>query len=189
MHMMQRPVLILNSSFEPLHVSSAKKAMKLLWKNVARIEIAHNVDVRPGWPLPSVVRLLDYRHVPHRITLCTRESILARDNYTCGYCGVKPGDRYGSGVLRVSDLTMDHIVPISKGGKWKYSNLITACKVCNSSKADKSLEDSGMVLRYMPRDDVTIHTSKSMLRRHGGSDPLWKKYLYYESDSKFEHTA
>jgi hypothetical protein len=111
-----------------------------------------------------------------RMQTLTRRNVLLRDRYICQYC-----------VRRFSpgELTLDHVVPRSKGGASSWSNLVACCSPCNRKKADKTLEESGLTLYRRPRP-VTIHTARFLMRSLGVEDPFWRRYLYTESDGAFE---
>ena len=167
------PVLVLNVAYEPSQITTVKNAVKLLVKNAVEITEHKNKYLRPGIPVPSVIRLLRHVYIPHRLQVLTRKNIYLRDKYTCAYC-VK---RFSS-----SDLTLDHIQPQSRGGRGTWSNLTACCKPCNLFKANRTPEEAGMVLskRYKP---VNMHTSRHVIRAMGEDDPLWRKYLYFENTS------
>lgn len=180
-----RPVLVLNASFEPIHIADARRALKLIFKGVAKAEHVHeDFEIRKGLFLPNVVRLLEYRRVPYIQVQAKSKTIHLRDRYTCQYCGRK---------LPSKELTLDHIVPRSHGGKDTWENLVTACQPCNGLKGDRFLHEGirypmefpvpelrgqTMTLQRRPRP-VSIHTSRHMMRIMGGHDPVWREYLYY----------
>lgn len=116
-----------------------------------------------SYPSPVVVRLRRYVPIPYRrsIPLTTR-AVLARDNYTCGYCG---GD---------ADTT-DHIVPRARGGKHDWLNVVAACGPCNRRKGRKSLDEWGKELRVTPK--VPRGTSLWVLAMSGRPDDAWLPYL------------
>lgn len=121
---------------------------------------------------PSVIRLKRYRYIPVRMQILSRKNILARDHYSCQYCDKK---------LPPAELTLDHIHPQSKGGRDTWDNLVACCSPCNKKKADKTPEEAGMMLRRRPRP-ATVHTSRAIMRNMGSEDPIWQKYLFYNSD-------
>lgn len=169
---MQKAVLVLNASFEPISICGARRALALVVKDKAVIQEDHGVEVYQGIMFPSVLRLKEFTYVPARVQILTRKNILIRDRYRCQYCQKS---------LKAADLTLDHIIPKSKGGKDSFENLVACCQGCNRKKADKSLEECGFTLARKPRP-VTIHTSRSILRSLGQEDVLWKKYLYYDNE-------
>ena len=86
---LHRPVLVLNSSYEPINVCAARRALVLVLKGVASTEEHGNLRVhsaRQAVPVPSVIRLLEYRRIPHQTRALSRKNILMRDRYTCQYC-------------------------------------------------------------------------------------------------------
>jgi 5-methylcytosine-specific restriction endonuclease McrA len=88
--------------------------------------------------MPSVIRLNRYVNAPYKGVNLTRQNIFKRDNFECQYCGKK------------RELTIDHVIPRSKGGKDTWLNLVTACKKCNAKKGEQSPEGAGMPLVIKP---------------------------------------
>ncbi|MFQ5575891.1 MAG: HNH endonuclease [Anaerolineae bacterium] len=138
-------MLVLNASFEPLSVVSIRRAIVLLLKEKAEVVEAAEAVLRSEHltlPVPLVIRLVYYVRIPYRASLpVTRRSLLVRDRYTCQYCGAQPGKQ---------DLTVDHILPRSKGGKTTWDNVVAACKRCNSKKGSSTPADAGMKLLTNP---------------------------------------
>ena len=119
-------VLVLNASYEPLNVVTVQRAIILLLKDKAQLVEAAEALWRSehqSVPVPLVIRLLAYVRLPHRWQLpVSRRGVLARDQYTCQYCGAMPGRQ---------SLTIDHLVPRSRGGGRTWLNLVAACAPCN----------------------------------------------------------
>jgi 5-methylcytosine-specific restriction endonuclease McrA len=138
-------------------------------------------EVCRGIMLPSVIRLKEYRYIPVRVQILSRKNILLRDRHICQYCAKK---------FQAGELTLDHIVPKSKGGKDTWANLVACCGPCNKKKADKTLEECGMTLLHKPRP-ASIHTSRFVLKSMGEEDPLWRPYLYFDSagDKRYQHAG
>lgn len=178
MSMMRTPVLLINASYEPIRILVAKRALTMVVKGVAEIELGHDVYVRPGLRMPSVIRLRRYVHVPIRTKILSRKNIYLRDGYRCLYCG----ERFQAG-----ELSWDHVIPRSKGGSSDWDNLVTACKQCNHRKADRTPEEAGMPLlrRPLPR---TLHTSRFVLRSLGSGVPEWNRYMFHDSDGEASFT-
>jgi 5-methylcytosine-specific restriction endonuclease McrA len=170
--MIRRAVLQLNASYEPLRIISAKKALTLITKGVALVEVPTSIQVHQGIFLPSVIRLRNYRHVPIRLQVVSRRNIILRDGSRCQYCG----DRFES-----SELTLDHVIPRSRGGRNEWSNLVAACKKDNHRKADRTPEEAGMKLLRRPLPQ-TIHTPRFLLRSLGLEVNEWGPYLYQDSE-------
>ena len=177
--MINKAVLVLNASFEPVSICRAKNALKLLVKGAAVAEEDYGVEVYPGIPLPCVIRLRSYKRIPIRISILTRANIYARDRYLCQYCGAKEGStRTLSGKPTKVVLTLDHILPESRGGPWAWDNLCSCCRECNLKKGDRTPNEAGMELLHTP-GRLTLHTSRYLLRLVGlDEDSRWEKYLY-----------
>lgn len=168
---MNQAVLVINAYHEPISICQARRAMTLIVKEAAVIQEDIGREIYPGIMFPSVIRLRKYTYIPPRMQVTTRKNILARDNYMCMYCDVR---------LPAAELTLDHIIPESRGGPASWQNLVSCCSKCNRRKADRTPEEAGMMLRRKPRP-ATIHTAKHLLRSMGADDPKWKPYLFYDS--------
>jgi 5-methylcytosine-specific restriction endonuclease McrA len=156
-------VLLLNASYEPLRVVSDRKAATLLWKNVAHgvtDDLARSFKTVSGcFDVPEVIRLKHYVNVPRRNARWTRRGVIKRDDYTCGYCG-RPG------------RTIDHVVPVSHGGKSTWGNTICSCYECNQRKADRTPHEAGMKLMWEPKTPRVDY-----LVARGRIPKSWKVYL------------
>jgi 5-methylcytosine-specific restriction endonuclease McrA len=160
-------VLVLNATYEPINVCTVRRAVVLLLKDKA--EIIEHAD----WELhsatrslsrPVVIRLVSYVRIPrdtHRRKI-TRRAVFARDNWTCQYCGSR------------SNLTVDHVIPRSKGGDSSWTNIVASCAPCNRRKGDALLRQVGMQLRKQPRTPsahVFIHVASPTI------PVAWQQYL------------
>jgi 5-methylcytosine-specific restriction endonuclease McrA len=136
-------VLVLNSDYNPINITTWKRAVLLLVKQKAHIISS------------KVIRLVHYIRLPYSRLMAnhpTRALIYKRDDYTCGYCGAK------------ENLTIDHVHPSSKGGQDTWENMVTCCLKCNLKKGDKLLTETNLKLRITPRApynklSLTINTS------------------------------
>ena len=170
--LMQEPVLVLNATYEPINVTAVRRAMVLLLKGVAQAEEMHNAEVHSAansHKVPSVIRLLAYRHIPQQSRALSRKNILLRDRNTCQFCGK---------VFPSSELTLDHVMPRSRGGRSSWENLVACCYRCNNTKGDRTPEEAGLKLARKPRP-FTLHTSRQLMRLIGHRDERWRKYLFY----------
>ncbi|MEI6380990.1 MAG: HNH endonuclease [Cyanobacteriota bacterium ELA615] len=159
-------VLVLNASYEPLNITSWRRAVVLLLKGKAE-QLEHNGQLLyAGFPLPTVIRLRHYVQVPYKEIPLTRRNVLERDRHTCQYCSHR-GD----------DLTLDHVVPKSRGGADSWENLIAACVRCNVNKGNRTPREAGMTMLSQPRKP---HSSLYFeLVKHTKSDleHQWRKYV------------
>lgn len=161
-------VLILNASFEPLHVCSVKRAVSLLMYEVAeRVEDGDAVLRSPNrtFPVPSVIRLKRFVRRPYRQRVAfNRRNVFRRDDHTCQYCGA-----------RSNDLTLDHVLPRSRGGPTNWLNVVACCKRCNARKRDRMPREARMALRREPFAPRFMFTSAYGVLPD--IDPIWEKYL------------
>jgi len=162
-------VLVLNASYEPMHVVSVRRAVVLLLKEKAQLVEAAECMLRSQHlevPTPTVIRLVTYIRIRRRWHLpVSRRGVLARDSYTCQYCGCQPGK---------SALTIDHVVPRSRGGTKSWDNLVTACGQCNRRKGDREPAEAGMTLASKPRKPRYLALA---LIETGTRPATWDKYL------------
>jgi 5-methylcytosine-specific restriction endonuclease McrA len=160
-------VLVLNATYEPINVCTVRRAVVLLLKEKAEV-VEHN-----EWQLhsanstvarPVVIRLVSYVRIPrdtHRRKI-TRRAVFARDDWTCQYCGSR------------SNLTVDHVVPRSKGGPSSWENIVASCAPCNRRKGDHLPERAGMHPRRKPAapsPHVFIHVASPTI------PAAWRQWL------------
>lgn len=172
---LHRKILLLNASYEPLSLVTAPKALTLVWRRVAEVlELDRGQFVRTArfeFELPSVIRLTQYIDIRQRQNRVTnRHRIFARDHYRCQYCG-----RRGTAF----DLTLDHILPKSRGGRTVADNLVTSCKACNNRKGDRTPEEARMPLLTNPAA-LFYGLERAALRQAAETRPEWRKYLFLE---------
>jgi len=170
-------VLLLNgSTWEPLSIISVPRAINLLLAEKAVVveESGQYLrTVRDKFSVPSVIALRRYINVPRRKAHWSRKGVLVRDNFTCIYCGVKPGMIHKGKQLSRSDFTIDHIIPRSKGGKDTWSNTACACAACNHRKGDRLAHQAGMKLRWEPKIPRTSYLVIAL----GTGPDAWKRYI------------
>ncbi len=165
-------VLLLNSSYEPLHICSWRRAIILLVKGKAVAVESNGKQVHPEIRMPLVIRLLYYVKIPHKEISLSRRNLMHRDNYMCQYCGKR------------SELTIDHVLPRSRGGKDTWDNVVVACLRCNVTKGNRTPKEADMRLMKQPtRPTDFIHFELSKQHQAGFEDmDQWRKYLYYDLD-------
>ncbi len=136
-------VLVLNASYEPLNVCSVRRAHVLVFKGRAEVieELASPLrSATDTYPWPHVIRLLQYVRVPRSVRRkISRRVLFARDEWRCQYCGT------------VGKLTLDHVVPRSRGGDSVWENVVASCAPCNMRKGDRLPEEVQMRPRTPPR--------------------------------------
>ncbi len=135
-------VLVLNADFSTISLCSVERAFLLTYLQKADIlsdnkeKALHSIDL--VFPYPSVIRIKKYINIPYKGVVLTRHNIFKRDQYNCQYCGTD------------KNLTIDHLIPKSKGGQSTWTNLVTACQTCNSKKGDFTPEEVGLKLQKRP---------------------------------------
>jgi len=168
---LQEPVLVLNATYEPINVTAVRRALVLILKGAATAEEDDGSFIhaaRLAIRIPSVIRLLEFRRIPYQTRALSRKNLLLRDRYTCQFCG---------GAFPAHELTLDHVIPRSRGGHTDWDNLVACCHKCNNLKGDRLPEEAGLKLLRPPRP-FTLHTSRQIMRMMGRSDERWRKYLF-----------
>lgn len=169
--------LLLNASYEPLKILSWQDAVSM-WIS-GKVEIVAEYAERvyraiEGWSglMPAVVRLVRYVSAHKNKVKFSRRNVFGRDFYACVYCGVQPGSE---------ELTYDHVLPRSRGGKTSWTNIVTCCIPCNSRKADRTPEEAGMPLRYKPKKP-TMRPTAQFFKGMPETPEEWRDYLYWEDE-------
>jgi 5-methylcytosine-specific restriction endonuclease McrA len=160
--------LVLNAGFEPLTFVSIRRAVILLMKDKAELVESHVERAlraeRAHYPYPLVIRLLTYIKIPPRLSLpVSRRWVLRRDGYACQYCGRTDGE-----------LTMDHVLPLSRGGQTNWTNVVTACVPCNRRKANRTPDEAGMRLHTQPFKPLYVALA---LVGSARENEVWARYL------------
>jgi 5-methylcytosine-specific restriction endonuclease McrA len=160
-------VLVLNATYAPINVCTVRRAVVLLLKEKAEIIERAEIELHSATTTlarPVVIRLVSYVHIPrdtHRRKI-TRRAVFARDDWTCQYCGAR------------SNLTVDHVVPRSKGGTSSWDNIVASCAPCNRRKGNALPRQAGMRLLKQPRTpspDVFIQVASPTI------PAAWRQYL------------
>ncbi len=161
-------VLVLNASYEPLSICDAKNAVLLVFGGKAVTVATHPFirihTISKTFPLPSVVRLTVFVHIHYRSAPLNRKNIFRRDGFICQYCGRKE-----------LPLTIDHVLPRSRGGEDAWENLVTACKPCNTRKGNRTPLEAGMPLLQQPRRPSQLTLIRD---QYLPLEEEWKPYLY-----------
>jgi len=168
-------VLLLNASYEPLDIIPLRRAVSLMLRGRVEAACEESVVMRSAqltWRVPTVIRLRYYVNVPRRGVTWSRDAVLRRDHYTCAYCGAKIGDRRRGRVLAKHSFTVDHILPVSRGGKNTWGNTICSCAPCNQRKADRLPNEAHMQLLWEPKTPRARYVVAS-----GEVPANWKAYL------------
>ena len=175
------PVLVLNAdyrplSYFPLSLWSWQETVKAVFLDRVNIVAQYEREVcSPSWciRLPSVIALKRYVNAGRRPAF-TRFNVFLRDRFVCQYC---------SECFDTHELTFDHVLPKSRGGKTNWNNVITACAGCNLRKGNQLLDEAGMKLRYRPRVPSSYEL-QNIGRRYPPNylHESWNDFLYWDSE-------
>ncbi|VEP12918.1 HNH endonuclease [Hyella patelloides LEGE 07179] len=159
-------VLVLNASYEPLNITSWRRAIVLLLKGKAEQLEHSNRVLYADLPFPTVIRLRYYVRVPYKEIPLTRRNVLERDRNTCQYCNTKR-----------DQLTLDHVLPRSRGGGDTWENLVAACVRCNVKKGNRTPKEANMNLLTKPRRPHSSLHFELLKCTQGNHNQEWKKYV------------
>jgi 5-methylcytosine-specific restriction endonuclease McrA len=183
---LDEPTLVLNRSWLAISTTTVRKAMCLLYQRAASVICPetyqpHDFDswsslsvardepcvrtVSLSLRIPEIIVLRRYDSLPRRSVAFSRRNLYRRDHFTCQYCGSRPGSE---------ELTIDHIVPRSLGGRTTWNNCVLACVECNKRKSNRALRDTGMRLRKPPRSPRWSWDVEIALGRRRAS---WEHFL------------
>ncbi len=165
---LERPVLVLNRLWQPVHTCSVKRALKLLCLGHAQVvqtegecryqthdigswvnysgdcslmdDLVHSVSV--ALRAPKIIVLALYDRLPRKEVKFTRQNVFLRDKHTCQYC---------RGAFSENQLNLDHVLPRDRGGKMTWDNIVTSCVPCNTKKANRLPHEAGMRLLNEPK--------------------------------------
>ena len=183
---------MLDKNYQPIRIVNLKGAIYLVFREVANVldqdynifnlqewlrhsELSHSIDenfkalrsVDSAFGIPEVLKLKYFKQRKARKSACTKNNIAFRDLHICQYCGE---------CLTHADSTIDHIVPVSKGGTLNWDNVVTACKECNNKKGNKDLDKSGLMLLNIPKP---LFWDREYFRKYERRFPneVWKRFL------------
>lgn len=189
--MIEKRVLVLNRCYLPVHITSVKRAISLVFLGAARgvdpeyqvyswedlVQISENSElfdtnrfhllrtIHREIPVPRVIVLNDFDRLPQRSIRFSRTHVFMRDRYTCQYCG----NEYPK-----AKLNLDHVMPRSRGGKTSWDNLVTSCHTCNRTKANRTPHEANMPLLSTPKRPSGSFGLVSMKSIHDS----WAPFLF-----------
>lgn len=166
-------VIVLNADYQYLTSVSWKKAVCLFYKGKVEVlkytdYVIQNFEKTIQLHLPSIVKLIKFVKIKYNSTQFSKYNVFLRDDFKCQYCG---------SVIAENALTIDHILPKSKGGKTTWTNVVTCCKKCNLNKGNKTLKECGYVLLSKPYKPFIYELIKKKLIRKGKVD-IVKEFFF-----------
>lgn len=189
MSLLQQPVLMLNRRWQAIRTTPVANAISLVAKGAALFIdpetcIEHTIESwadlsrasrdfgggvirssRVVLRVPEVLRLTRYERLGGRAVVFSRRNLFRRDRYACQYCGVRPGPE---------ELTVDHVLPKSRGGRSEWTNCVLACVACNTRKSDRTPAEARMALRGKP---CKPHWTALELGMRGDRRLSWRQFL------------
>lgn len=160
-------ILVLNADYQPMSITPFERGVGLVF--LGKAEVMEHDKWRPiktanrSYRRPTVIRLIRYVTIPFKKVPLSRFNIYRRDGHRCIYCGER------------MNLTLDHVLPRSKGGKNSWKNLVTCCAGCNIMKGDRTPEEVGLVMSHSPYVPKLIN----FIRNYKGlSHENWKNWLF-----------
>jgi len=183
-------VLVLNRHWMVIHVTTLKRALCLLFQDLARVvddecntydfaswrELGEMAAMGEGDPristpsfsllVPEVIQLVHYQRLPPRRVKFSRRNIFLRDGHQCQYCGCRPS---------TADLTIDHVLPKAQGGRSTWDNVVLACMKCNTRKGNRTPEQAGMILSTVPKRPNWL--ACTLLGNNGAIKPIWTRFI------------
>ncbi len=184
-HVLQRPTLVLNRSWQPVNVATVARALVMVWSDTAHVVDPNNFQLYDwsDWSklvpqddqlfvrsvsqrirVPEVITLTAFNRLPSTTVAFSRRNIFKRDRMTCQYCGRRP---------KGEELTIDHVVPRSHGGMSTWENCVLACIKCNHTKADRTPAKAQMNLRKPPQQP----NWNPVYSQHSARFKSWSKFI------------
>jgi 5-methylcytosine-specific restriction endonuclease McrA len=169
--MQPQRALLLDKNYVALSIVTLRKAIKLMVNGKAEpvcdVRVVTKVQHCNGqFIVPSVLRLLTTvpwkAHMGH--SRFSRRNVIVRDNNECQYCGKKV----------TKNATIDHVIPVSRGGKSEYTNCVTSCHDCNNNKANKTPSEAGLKLKHKPKNPSFLTANRTFL---DNPPDEWKIYI------------
>ena len=187
--LLNRQVLVLNRNWVAVQLCTVRRALGLLCQELALVvtddfetydfdswvdlsqyaraaEFIHTPSTRVA--VPDVIKLLHYKGFPPRHVRLSRRNLFLRDNMTCQYCGRTPPN---------DELTIDHIIPRSRGGKTTWDNVVLACARCNTLKGSRMPHESGLELKRPPAQPHWLACSRHWPPNAGARASSWQKFI------------
>lgn len=171
----QTQTLVLSQGYEPVEIVSWQRAITLLFLGKVEVVEEYNRNIKTTSlviKIPAVVRLLRAFRRHRKPVKFSRVNIYGRDDYRCQYCG---------DARTINELTYDHVVPRSRGGKTNWLNIVTCCQDCNRRKANRTPGEAGMKLLKQPAQPTAMPTLVVTVNRESVPD-AWRDYLYWTGE-------
>ncbi len=144
-------VLVLNADLQPINICPWHRAITMVYKGKAIQLIPSGRLINQRYSLPYIIKLSGYIPLPFQRAVYNRKNLYLRDNHQCQYCG------------KTAELTVDHVIPKSRGGRDDWENVVVCCIKCNNKKGDLTLQEAGLTLKrqpYRPPSTLYLHMTR-----------------------------
>ena len=175
MHVDTTRTLLLTQGYQPIKIISWQRAMTLLMLDKVDVVEEYDTEIRGTSMILNVPAVIRLRKAFRRFTKpvkFSRVNIYARDEYRCQYCGVK---------CSIAQLTYDHVIPRSRGGRTSWDNIVSCCYVCNAKKANRTPAEAKMVLRSTPVRPTWMPAIQIRVSTKSVPD-AWRDYVYWTGE-------
>jgi 5-methylcytosine-specific restriction endonuclease McrA len=182
MHVDATRTLLLSQGYEPIKIISWQRAITLLTLDKVEVVEEYDTEIRATSfiiKVPAVVRLLKAFRRHAKPVKFSRVNIYARDGHRCQYCGAK---------CAINELTYDHVVPRSQGGKTTWENIVTCCYACNAKKANRTPAEAKMTLLSKPSRPTWMPAVQIRVSARSVPD-AWRDYVYWTGEIENEDTG
>ena len=175
MHVESTRTLLLSQGYEPIKIISWQRAIVLMTLDKVDIVEEYDAEIRAMSMIvkvPAVVRLRKAVRRHSKPVKFSRVNIYARDGYRCQYCAVR---------CKIDELTYDHVIPRSRGGRTTWENIVSCCYTCNAKKANRTPAEAKMLLRTTPTRPAWIPSVQIRVSTHSVPD-AWRDYVYWAGE-------
>jgi len=175
MHVDATRTLLLSQGYEPIKIIPWQRAMTLLTLDKVEVVEEYDAEIRAQSMIvriPSIVRLRKAFRRYAKPVKFSRVNIYARDQYRCQYCGVK---------CSIDELTYDHVIPRSRGGRTTWENIVSCCYECNAVKANRTPAEACMKLLALPKRPTWIPAVQIRVSAKSVPD-AWRDYVYWTGE-------
>jgi 5-methylcytosine-specific restriction endonuclease McrA len=175
MHVDATRTLLLTQGYEPIKIIPWQRAMTLLTLDKVDVVEEYEAEVRATSMIirvPAVVRLRKAFRRHAKPVKFSRVNIYARDGYRCQYCGAK---------CTIAELTYDHVIPRSRGGRTTWENIVSCCYDCNAEKANRTPAEARMMLRTVPARPTWMPAVQIRVSTSSVPD-AWRDYVYWTGE-------
>ena len=166
--------LVLDMGYQPINTVPFTKALIYVVKGKVDVLENYDIPIHAKWKMPAVVRLTYWLSRRRHWVRFSRQNVFIRDRWRCQYCSMRKSP---------AEMTFDHVIPRSRGGKTSWQNIVTACMACNLKKANRTPEEAGMRLRAKPVRPFWLPIFNAKLNEMTEIPHQWRDYWTVELEA------